>query len=414
MKKQTLWCRNYSLLILATTLGSIGGIAGSYALSFLVFDETGSTLATGILTALQIVPHFLIPILVAPWMDRMPRKPFLVGGDLIGGLLYGLAALYLHNFEFSYSGYLVFSLVVNSVNAFDGLAFNCIFPKVIPSGFEDKGYTVSAMLYPVLNVLMMPLAALLMDTIGVANILFLQSGMSILAAITESGIKIEEKVEILSEKSGFSLWLQDFKGGLQYLKGEKGLLNIYAYDAVANGAGSGIGPIMVAFFRTTPGFSAQLYAFFSAAEFIGRSIGGVFRYKNNMKPEKRRGFVYFVQQFYNAMDAVLLWLPYPVMLVNRSICGFLGINSATVRASSIHRYLPEEYRARVNAFSEATICIVGSIASLLFGMLGEFLDYRLTMTIIALISMFVCWFTTGRNKKELEKIYLYQHPEQDT
>ena len=116
--------------------------------------------------------------------------------------------------------------------------------------------------------------------------------------------RLKACIEKSSGKSGFSLWLQDFKDGISYLRGEKGLLNIYAYDAVANGAGSGIGPIMVAFFRTTPGFSAQLYAFFSAAEFIGRTIGGMFRYRTNMKPEKRRRFVYFVQQFYNVMRSL--------------------------------------------------------------------------------------------------------------
>ena len=68
--------------------------------------------------------------------------------------------------------------------------------------------------------------------------------------------------------------------------------NIYTYDAVANGSSMGYGPIQVAFFRTTPGFSAQAYAFFSAAEFIGRSIGGLVRYRTNLKPEKRRVFVY--------------------------------------------------------------------------------------------------------------------------
>lgn len=410
MKKSTLWCKNYTLLMTATTLGAIGGIAGSYAMSFLVFDETGSTLATGFLSALQIVPHFLLPILIAPWMDRMPRKPFLVGGDLIGGLLYGLAALYLRKFEFSYPGYLVFSLVINSVNALDSLAFNCIFPKTIPNGFEDLGYTVSAMLYPVLNVLMMPLAALLMDTIGVANILFLQSGMSVLAAITESGIKIEETIRSDTGKSGISLWIQDFVDGFRYLKGERGLRNIYAYDAVINGASMGYGPIQVAFFRTAPGLSAQAYAFFSAAEFVGRTVGGLVRYKNRMKPERRRLFVYFVQQFYNVMDAVLLWLPYPAMLVNRGICGFLGINSATVRASSIHQYLPEEYRARVNAFSSASICVAGSAASVLFGALGEIWDYRLTMTITASVCMAACWLTVGRNEDELQKIYMYSAP----
>lgn len=413
MKKQTLWCKNYTLLMLASTLGSIGGIAGSYALSFLVFDETGSTLAAGFLSALQTLPHFLLPVLVAPWMDRMPRKPFLVGGDLIGGLLYALAALYLHNFDFSYPGYLAFSLVINSINAFDSLAFNCIFPKTIPQGFEDRGYAVSAMLYPVLNVLMMPLAALLMDTIGVANILFLQSGMSILAAITENNIKIEESPANDEKMSGFSLWLQDLKDGFGYLKGERGLLNIYAYDAVTNGAAMGYGPIQVAFFRTAPGFSAQAYAFFSAAEFIGRSIGGMVRYRSNMRPEKRSRFVYFVQQFYNLMDAALLWLPYPAMLVNRGICGFLGINSATVRSSSIHQYIPEKFRARVNAFSNAAVCVGGCTASLLIGALGEWMDYRMAMTVTALSCIFICYLTVGRNHKELQKIYLYQAMESE-
>lgn len=408
MKKQTLWCKNYTLLMGATTLGAVGGIAGSYAMNFLVFDETGSTLAMGLLAALQVVPHFLLPILVAPWMDRMPRKPFLVGGDLTGGVLYGLAGLYLNHFEFSYVGYLTFSLLISSVNAFDALAFNCIFPRTIPQGFEDKGYVFSSMTYSVLNVLIMPVAALLMDYIRIGDILLIQCCLSILAAAIENGINIDEKFRNDEHKTGVSLWLKDFADGFRFLKGEKGLLSIYAYDAVGNGIFMGCGPIQVAFFRTAPGFSAQAYAFFSAVEFIGRSIGGAVRYLTNMKPEKRRPFVYFVQQFYNVMDAVLLWLPYPAMLVNRGICGFLGINSATVRSASVHKYLPEEYRARVNAFTGALSSAVGCVFALMIGALGEVTDYRLTMTITALVSMLICWMTVGRNKEALDKIYLYK------
>ncbi len=405
MKRKSLWSKNYTLLMTATTCGSIGGIAGSYALSFLVFDETGSTLAAGLVTALQIIPHFLLPILLAPWMDRRPRKPFLVGGDLLAGVLFGAAGLFLRNFSFSYPGYLVFSLVINCINSLDSLAFNCIFPKTIPDGFEEKGYTVSAMLYPVLNVVMMPLAAVLMDTIGVANILLLQSGMSILAAAVESGIDLKEEIRRESEGGGFRLWLKDFRDGLLFLKGERGLMNIYAYSAVTNGASQGCSPILVAFFRTAPGFSAGLYAFFSGAEFLGRTLGGVVRYNTKMKPEKRQGFVYGVQQIYNLMDAVLLWLPYPLMLLNRGICGFLGINSATVRESAVQKYLPEEYRARANAFSSAAICAAGSAASLLFGALGEIMDYRMAMTSISVICIALCWVTIGRNREAIGRIY---------
>lgn len=83
--KNPLWTRNFSLLIAATTFGCMGGIVGNFALSFLVFDETGSTFASALVIAIQLIPNFLIPLLVAPWMDRFPRKPFLVFGDFING-----------------------------------------------------------------------------------------------------------------------------------------------------------------------------------------------------------------------------------------------------------------------------------------------------------------------------------------
>ena len=405
MKKATLWTHDYCLLISASMLGAIGGIAGSYALSFLVYDETGSTLAAGLLIALRVIPQFLLPILVAPWMDRLPRKPFLVGGDLLGGILYGLAGLYLLRYEFSYTGYLFFSLILACIGTFDSLAFNSIFPKVIPKGFEEKGYTISGMLYPVMNIIMMPLAAVLMETIGVANILILQCCMSVLAAIVENRIKIQEKVRLYGEKVGILLWWNDLKAGIRYLKGERGLLSIYSYMAATNGAAMGYSSILVAFFRSTPGFTSVMYSFFSVAEFIGRSIGGIVHYKHEVPPKKRFGFAFFVYQFYELMDAVLLWLPYPLMLLNRGICGFLGINSATMRHSAVQRYIPDEYRARVNAFEEMVICAAGSVLSLAVGALGEIADYRFTVSITALVTMSVCWMTIWKNQKAVQVIY---------
>ena len=46
--KPKLWTRDFTLLISATVLGAAGGIAGSFALSFLVYEETGSTLAAAL------------------------------------------------------------------------------------------------------------------------------------------------------------------------------------------------------------------------------------------------------------------------------------------------------------------------------------------------------------------------------
>ena len=45
---------------------------------------------------------------------------------------------------------------------------------------------------------------------------------------------------------------------------------------MSNGVTCGFSPLLIAFFRTFPGFAAAMYAAFSVVEFIGRSIGSAF------------------------------------------------------------------------------------------------------------------------------------------
>ena len=168
MKSEKLWTRNFRLVILASAMGTVGSIAGGFALAFLVFDETGSTLASALIVAIQLLPHLLLPVLVAPFMDRLPRKAFLVAGDAANAVLLAGMGLWLLFYEFSYVGYLAISLLLACLGAVDELAFTSIYPELIPEGAEQKGYAVSSMLYPVLKVIMTPLAAVLLDTFGVA------------------------------------------------------------------------------------------------------------------------------------------------------------------------------------------------------------------------------------------------------
>lgn len=405
MVKETLWTRNYTLLIVSSALGAAGGIMGGFALSFLVFDETGSTLAGALIVAIQLIPYFIVPIIAAPWMDRLPRKPFLVAGDAVGGVLYALCGLYLMKYEFSYAGYLGFSLVLACIGSFDELAYSSIYPKLIPGGMEQKGYAVSSTLYPVLKVIMMPLAAVALDALGVALLLIIQGGASLLAAAAESRISIKEERRMDGGRFGFSMWREDIREAVRYLKKEKGLQNIYAYMSVTNGVAGGYSSLLVAFFRTMPGFTAAMYSFFSVAEFLGRTIGGAVQYKVRTPNDKKFAFTFLVYQVYEAMDMCLLWLPYPLMLLNRAICGFLGVSSATLRQAAVQSYIPEKLRARINAFEGMVVTAACSLLSLAVGALGEVLDYRLCLTACGALSMALCWITVWRGRADVRRIY---------
>ena len=232
MKTVKLWTRNFRLVIFASAIGTLGAIAGGFALAFLVFDETGSTLASALIVAIQLLPYLLLPVLIAPFMDRLPRKSFLVAGDAANAVLLAGMGIWLLFFDFSYVGYLAVSLLLACLGAVDELAFTSIYPELIPEGAEQKGYAVSSMLYPVLKVIMTPLAAILLDTLGVAWILIAQSGFSLAAAVTESFIRLDETERKHREPYSLRAWGNDIREAVQYLKKERGLRSIYGYMAV--------------------------------------------------------------------------------------------------------------------------------------------------------------------------------------
>jgi len=405
MKEAKLWTRNFRLVILASAIGTVGAIAGGFALAFLVFDETGSTLASALIVAIQLLPHLLLPVLIAPFMDRLPRKSFLVAGDIANAVLLAGMGLWLLFFNFSYVGYLAVSLLLACIGAVDELAFTSIYPELIPEGAEQKGYAVSSMLYPVLKVIMTPLAAVLLDTLGVAWILIAQSGLSFAAAITESFIHLDETERQHRTPYSLQAWAGDIREAVQYLKEERGLRSIYEYMAVTNGVASGFSPILVAFFRTFPGFTAAMYSAFSVVEFAGRTIGSALQYRIKIPDKKKYGLVFFVYQVYESMDMCLLWLPYPLMLVNRGICGFLGSNSAILRSAAVQRYIPEKLRSRINAFDDVLITAGASVFSLMMGFFGEILDYRWCVTIGGAIAMLASWLLIWGRRKDVRRVY---------
>ena len=101
----------------------------------------------------------------------------------------------------------------------------------------------------------------------------------------------------------------------------------------------------------------------------------------------------------------LLWLPYPLMLVNRGLCGFFGNNSAILRNAAVQSYIPEHLRSRINAFDGMLITASCSVCSLAVGLLGEVLDYRLCVTVCGAVAMAACWWLIGGRSKDVRKIY---------
>ena len=402
--KNTLWTKNFTIITLGTVISAIGGVAMGFALSFVVFDNTGSTLMMALFAAASSLPGIILPVLLSPYLDNFRRKPVIVGLDYLSAVIYLLFGLYLLKHSFSLPLYLLFSLACGSIGSVYNLAYESLYPNLIPEGFAQRGYTVSGMLYPTVTMVMTPVASILYTRLGL-GVLCIGEGLLLAAAASvETQIKVEEHTKP-GGKFSFSDYIGDFKEGFRYLKKEKGLLRIYGYMPITQGISQASEPLIRAWFRTAPGLNLTMYALFTTAEFIGRSIGGLVHYKFEIPPEKRFSLAYLVYVTYNIMDTVLLWLGFPLMLINRGICGFLGINSATLRASSVQNYLPDNMRAKVNAVFNMLYALVPTLLTLAVGALGEMMDYRLCVTLVSAAGLLPCYLIMWRGREDVKKVY---------
>ena len=93
------------------------------------------------------------------------------------------------------------------------------------------------------------------------------------------------------------------------------------------------------------------------------------------------------------------------MLVNRAAGGFLNNNSGILRSAAVQRYIPENLRARVNAFNNTLITAVGSVLALAVGALGEILDCRWCVTLCGASGMPCCWLLIGADKRQVRRVF---------
>ena len=401
--KKTLWSHDFIIITLGTLISAIGSTAMSFALSLVVFDHTSSTLMTGIFTAISLMPTVLIPILAAPLVDGCCRKRLIVMLDSGNGILYLLFAAFLLMQEFSYAGYLIFSLLTASFGAIYSLAYSSLYPDLIPKGFAQRGYSVSSLIYPSVTALFTPVASLLYVHLGIAWICAMEGILLLTAALFEARIRYQETIG----KRVFTL--QKYKGdlmdGFRYLKKEKGIRSIYGYMAVTNASAEGINLVTMAMFQSSPILTTTMYAFLTTADTIGRMAGGLMHYVLHIPAKKRYRVAVSVYAVYESLDMVFLFLPYPLMVVNRFTCGFLGINSLNIREASTQNYLPSHMRARVNALFQVLVALIMMASRFSAGVIAQYVSYPLTALLFASFSMLAIFLLIIRNRKQVSKIY---------
>ena len=103
----------------------------------------------------------------------------------------------------------------------------------------------------------------------------------------------------------------------------------------------------------------------------------------------------FVYTSLNVLSAALLFLPFPLALVDMALEGGLGNTSYTLRQTATKSYIPADMRARLGAIFMMMISIIGIVFTLFAGALGEVMPLRTGVVLLcaidlAVMLLFIC------------------------
>lgn len=386
-KNKKLWTKDFTCITAATVLSAVGGEAMNLPISLLVFDETGSTLLSALVMICGVLPDVIFSVLAAPLIDRGGKKRWIVALDVLTAVIYLAMGVYISSHPFHYGLYLFFVLVIGTVSVFYRLAYDAWYPELIAPGMEQKGYAVGNLVYPLVIIAMSPAAAFLYERISMAQIFFLVAGITLVSVAVESRITEKRESAAGEETYTFRAYVSDLREGLGYLRKERGIRNIYGYMSVTSGVSDGASVLTQAFYQTSPWLSVTMLGFLRSAEMIGRGLGGFFQYRWEIPVRKRYAFTKMVYTVYNVMDLILLYLPFPLMLSNRFLCGVLGISSATIRETAVMSYLPERMRARIKACFYVIFALGSIVFQFIAGILGQVLNYRAAVVLLSAFNL---------------------------
>lgn len=402
--RSKLWDRNFTIITIGTIISAIGSIGLNFALSIVVYNNTSSIMLTGIYNAVIIIPQVLFPVLVAPYIDRISRKKIIVFLDYLLGAIYTIFGVYLISTDFNYYLFIVVGFIASTIGVIYSLAYNSLFPDLIPEGFAQKGYSVSVLIYPIIAASFTPIAAIVYESVGIEILFIIEGVLLLICASVELFIKYEEGNRI-ADKYKLQEYFTDIKEGVLYLKKEKGILFIYLYMAVTIFASQGVSLLLVPFFQSHMVYNTTHYSLLLSAETIGRTVGGVLHYMIKIPEEKRYAIASKVYIIYDVLDGVLMFVAFPIMVIMRFIEGFLGVNSANIRESSVQSYIPKEKRARVNSFFQLLVFGGMFLANLVAGVLGEIFSLPIAGAVFGCCGVVGALILLCKNKIEISKIY---------
>ena len=399
-----MWTKNFRYFFIGTILSALGGIGLNVAFGVIVFSETQSTFLSAIFMAITMIPNFILPILIGPYVDKQNPLRILVRNEVILGTVFLISSIITFYFEFSYPLYLAIVLIISSLGTFSELSYSNVLPHIMEKKDYMRGNAIIGTIYPMASIVVTPLAMFLFKQYGIALIFFLYAILTYLDAFLESRIDMEFEIEPAPQTDILKTYAADLNEAMNYIRNNRDLSTLLV------GVGTmmfvaGLYTLEYPFFNLSPHLNDNHYAIYMTMSSVGYAAGGLFHYFVKIPRNKRYLIAMSVYTIFALVDGMMYFYPFIIMCSAKVLLGLLGMNSANIRLSAVQQKVENRLRAKVNALMGVVNMGMMLLGNLFFGALGEIYPIRWIVLVTNIIYITIIYFLYLPHKNQIRELY---------
>ena len=351
--------RDFRRLWIGQAVSLFGTMVTTTALPFQVFEETGSSLAVGLLGAAQLGPLLVCAVVGGSFADRVDKRRLLLGVTTVSLLCSAILAVNANLDHPQLWLLYVVGAVASGVTAVSYAVLRSLLPLLLEQDLRPAGFALQAT-YTSLGWMAGPaVAGLLISGFGLTSAYVADAATFVIALVAFAGIAPSPPISGTAETATAHL-----AAGLRFLRAHPVILSVFAIDLIAMvfGMPRALFPALSERLGGGPVLYGLLLSSVAAGAFVASLASG---WTTRVR-RQGRALLLAVVAWGVFIAAAGLTLQPVVVLVMFACAGGADMVSAVFRSSIAANLTPDDMRGRVSGVEFAVYAggpVLGDVES---------------------------------------------------
>ena len=359
--------RNFALLWFGGLISIMGDRVLLVALPYFVYQQTGSTFASAVMVAAELLPRLLLGSIAGVFVDRWDRKRVMVVTSIGQGLIV-LLLLLANSAESIWTVYLV-SFLQTTLALFFGPAENALLPLLVEENDLLAANSLNALNNNLARLIGPPIGGIILAVSGLPGVVLFDSVTFIVAGLMIWAIgRLPERARVPSraveETSSSGFW-SEWREGIDIVRTNRVIGVLFITVVLLNFGGVMIDPLGAPYMVKIVKAGPDIFGWLTAVQAAGGIIGGLMAGRVSQKMATARVYGW-AELILGAIIFIRYNIPHlPVLFVMTFLIGLPAALGAAALDTLFQQKVPNAYLGRIVGALNTTIGFTS-----LFGVLG--------------------------------------------